>query len=192
MSACLPAPCDGSLQAIAATCLGPCIDHPFCFVGDYTPAPSQTINVLVKSSVFICLCLSFPRKYMHVDIANSPRCYFSKSILFSQTIFIYLFICLFMATPKAYGGSWARGQIGAATARLCHSHNSARPEPCLRVATYTTAHSNAGSLTHLARPGIKPASSWILVRFLSTEPWWELQKISLNAESNSSFEQRSR
>ena len=30
-------------------------------------------------------------------------------------------------------------------------------------ATYTTAHSNAGSLTHRARPGIKPTSSWVLV-----------------------------
>ena len=24
------------------------------------------------------------------------------------------------------------------------------------------------------RPGIEPASSWILVRFISAEPWWEL------------------
>ena len=29
--------------------------------------------------------------------------------------------------------------------------------------TYTTAHDNAGSLTHWARPGIRPASLWILV-----------------------------
>ena len=42
-------------------------------------------------------------------------------------------------------------------------------------ATYTTALSNAGSLTHWARPGIEPASSWMLVRFFSGEPWWELQ-----------------
>ena len=34
-------------------------------------------------------------------------------------------------------------------------------------ATYTTAHSNAGSLTHWARPGIEPVSSWILARFVS-------------------------
>ena len=42
------------------------------------------------------------------------------------------------------------------------------------VLTYTTPHSNAGSLTHRARPGIKPASSWILVGFLTAEPQWEL------------------
>ena len=32
-------------------------------------------------------------------------------------------------------------------------------------ATYTTAHGNAGSLTHRGKPGIEPASSWTLVRF---------------------------
>ena len=34
-------------------------------------------------------------------------------------------------------------------------------------ATHTTAHSNAGPLTHQAVPGIRPASSWILVRFVT-------------------------
>ena len=40
--------------------------------------------------------------------------------------------------------------------------------------TYTTAHSNADPLTCWARPGIEPVSSWIIVRFISTEPQWEL------------------
>ena len=30
------------------------------------------------------------------------------------------------------------------------------------------SHSNAGSVTHWVRPGIKPESSWFLVRFVST------------------------
>ena len=41
-------------------------------------------------------------------------------------------------------------------------------------ATYTTAHSNAGSLAHWTGPGIKPVSLWLLVRFVSSEPWQEL------------------
>ena len=41
-------------------------------------------------------------------------------------------------------------------------------------ATYTPAHINAGFLTHWARPGMEPAFSWILVRFVSAEPWREL------------------
>ena len=36
--------------------------------------------------------------------------------------------------------------------------------------TYTTAHHNAGSLTHWARPGIKPASLWLLVGLITAEP----------------------
>ena len=46
---------------------------------------------------------------------------------------LFLFFCLFAfprATPMAYGGSQARGQIGAVATGLHHSH------------------SNAGSLTH--------------------------------------------
>ena len=53
-----------------------------------------------------------------------------------------------------------------------------QPQPCrIRAvsAAYTTAHSNAGSLTYWGRPGIEPTSSWILVRFVSDAPWWELQ-----------------
>ena len=40
--------------------------------------------------------------------------------------------------------------------------------------TYTTAQGNAGSLTHWVRPGIKPATSWFLVRFVFAVPRWEL------------------
>ena len=52
-----------------------------------------------------------------------------------------------------------------------------QPQQCsFRAAcvTYTTTHSNAGSLIHWTRPGIEPMSSWILVRFITTEPQWEL------------------
>ena len=33
--------------------------------------------------------------------------------------------------------------------------------------TYTTAHSNTGSLTHRARPGIEPSTLWFLVGFVN-------------------------
>ena len=46
------------------------------------------------------------------------------------------------------------------------------PEPQQRriwavSATCTTAHSNAGRLTHWERPRIEPATSWFLVRFIN-------------------------
>ena len=109
------------------------------------PANSQTI---------LSLLLPFP--------LPSPTSY----------LFIYLFILLFKAAPAVYGGSQARGLIGDTAAGLHRSQSSAGSK--LDLATYTTAHSHTGSLTHCVRPGIKPATSWLLVRFLSTAPWWEL------------------
>ena len=41
-------------------------------------------------------------------------------------------------------------------------------------ANNTTAHGNTGALIHRARPGIEPASSWILVGFISAVPQQEL------------------
>ena len=57
------------------------------------------------------------------------------------------FVLLSTATLVAYGGSQARGRIQAAG--LCHSHSNTGAELCLQP-TYTTAHSNARSLTHLS------------------------------------------
>ena len=89
-----------------------------------------------------------------------------------QRVFSYLFIYLpFRAAPAAYGISQARGQIRAVAA--CHSHSNARSEPCLWS---TPTQGNAGYLTHWARPGIKPESSWILVKFFTTEPQQELPR----------------
>ena len=48
-------------------------------------------------------------------------------------LFIYLSSLLsFRAAPAAYGGSQARGQIGATAAGLSQSHSNARSEPHLR------------------------------------------------------------
>ena len=52
-----------------------------------------------------------------------------------------------------------------------------QPQQCglwAAYATYTASHSNAGSLTHRARPGIEPTLLQIAVGFLTTEPWREL------------------
>ena len=73
--------------------------------------------------------------------------------------------------PMTQGSFQTRSQIEAVAVGLCHSQIQAMS------ATYTAVHSNAGSLTHWAKPGIEPASSWTLVRFLTTDPQWELPLI---------------
>ena len=94
-----------------------------------------------------------------------------KNTLYPCVILHRLLKCTFffglsMAAPAAYGGSQARGPIGAAAT------NRPTPEPQQHQiqatsAIYTTAHSNAGSPTHSARPGTEPASSWFLVGFVN-------------------------
>ena len=73
-------------------------------------------------------------------------------------ITLFFFFCLFRPAPVACGGFQARHWIGAVAASLCHSHAHLG-----HFASYSTAHGNARSLTHWVRPGIEPASSWILV-----------------------------
>ena len=81
----------------------------------------------------------------------------SELVLLLIVFFFFLIFCLFRAILAAHGGSHARSWTGAAATGLHHSH------------------SNAGSLTHWGRPGIESATWWVLVRFVSTEPRWELR-----------------
>ena len=76
-----------------------------------------------------------------------------SSAFFLFLFFLFLF-CLFRATHAAYGSSQARVLIRATAAGLRHSHTR--------------------SLTHWARPGIEPQTSWFLVRFVSAAPRQEL------------------
>ena len=80
---------------------------------------------------------------------------------------LLLLFFFFRAAPAAYGSSQAEDLIGAAAAGLHHSHSNMGSEPHLQPTPQLTT---ARSLTHWARPGIELASSWILVRFVTTEP----------------------
>ena len=75
--------------------------------------------------------------------------FFFFFFVFCLFVVVIVVVAISWAAPAAYGGSQARGLIGAVAAGLCHSH------------------SNARSLTHWARPGIEPATSWFLVGFVN-------------------------
>ena len=52
---------------------------------------------------------------------------------YSFVCFGFVFLPSLRAAPMAYGGSQARGLIGAVAAGLRQSHSNARSEPCLRT-----------------------------------------------------------
>ena len=95
-------------------------------------------------------------------------------LLIPQFYSIFLFIYLFIwATLAADGISQARCWVGAAAATLHHSHGNSGSMPHLQLTAQLMAMPR--SLTHWARPGIQPTSSWILVGFISVVPQPELQ-----------------
>ena len=94
--------------------------------------------------------------------------------------FLFFFVFgLFRAVPAAYGSSQAMDGIGA-----CICWPTPQPQQFqiqAASATYTTGHGNARSLTLWVRPGTEPASSWVLVRFVSTGPRQELLILKLTS-----------
>ena len=58
----------------------------------------------------------------------------NSSEFLKEKLFLFFVFCfgLSRAAPAAYGGSQARGQIGAVAASIHHSHSNARSEPRLR------------------------------------------------------------
>ena len=63
-----------------------------------------------------------------------------------------LFFGLFRAAPVAYGGSQARGLIGAAAAGLPQSHSNAGSEPYLQPTPQLTANQILNPLSKARDP----------------------------------------
>ena len=111
---------------------------------------SIAVNGLLKPPTIIVL-----PSVSHFKAVRSCLVYWGAPIL-GAYIFTIVISSFLGGTPISYGGSQARGLIGATAASLCHSH------------------SNAKSLTYWVSPEIEPATSCFLVGFVSTAPWWEL------------------
>ena len=75
--------------------------------------------------------------------------------------FFFFFFCLFAISLGRSHSIWRFP--GEGTSWSCSHRPTPEPQQCgIRAssATYTAAHGNAGSLTHWARPGIEPKTSW--------------------------------
>ena len=104
---------------------------------------------------------------------------FSLVALFLGEEDFFFFFLLFRTTLLAYGSSQTRGQIGATAAGKHHSHINTSSEPCLWPTPQLTAVPDPWPTV---RPRIKPTSSWILIRFISSEPQWNLGIFCLHQE----------
>ena len=100
-------------------------------------------------------------------------------VLSLSLFFFFFFFWIFFFFPGPHpwhmeGSSQAGGWIGAVAPSLCHSHSNQQRHIWAMLVIYTTAHGNSRSLTPWVRARIEPASSWMLVRFVITDPQWEL------------------
>lgn len=86
----------------------------------------------------------------------------------SFVVCVCVCVCFLGPYPRQYGSSQARGpiRIVAAQSQSCQIWAT--------CPTYTIVHGNPRSLIHWAGSGIKAASSWMLLRFVSAEPLHEL------------------
>ena len=78
----------------------------------------------------------------------TPSCFVFCSIVVKIYLrFTFFFFCFFRAPAMAYGGSQARGRIGAAAVSLHHSHSNMGSEPGLGRTPQLTARqdNNSGS-----------------------------------------------
>ena len=90
--------------------------------------------------------------------------------------FFFFFFFFFFILLTAFGSSQIRGCIRAISASPTHTHRTTRSKPHWQPTPQL--HSNTLSLTHWAKLGIEPASSWALDRFVTSEPQWELPRHS--------------
>ena len=79
----------------------------------------------------------------------------------------FLFLLLFTVVCATHGSSQARGCIRAAAVSLRHKHSNHQIRSMFVTYSMTCGNSGSTGSTYWVRPGIEPASSRILVRFLT-------------------------
>ena len=122
-------------------------------------ASSEVKTVFLQRDEVIARLLSKWQSSIPVFTASKTRC----SVWEEESSFFFLvFLCHFRV----------RGPIGAVATGLHQSHSNAGSDLCLQPTSQLMA---SQILNPLSKAGIEPASSWVPVRLLTTEPQRELQ-----------------
>ena len=132
---------------------------------------------MAKSKILtLCLDLFFCQSLPTPALENQLFLFLFLRCAGNHTLIFILFYFVFFLGPYYWHME---------IPRLGLNQNCSRwPTPQLQqwwiwawFSTFTTAHSNARSLTHWERPEIEPASLWMLIRFVSTEQGRELREL---------------
>ena len=94
-----------------------------------------------------------------------------RNLIFFLFVFCFLFFCFFWCCflgPHLQHMKVPR--LGVPNRSCSHWPTPQHHGTRAASSTYTIAQGNTGSLTHWVRPGMEPASSWLLVSFVSAEP----------------------
>ena len=152
----------------------------YCLVGRIN---SQRRLCLIHSlpSNLVIFCLKDQRGDFKWLLPTYPLCclYWSSIPIMVRILpWLILFFFFFFLGLNL----WQMKFLGWGSNQSCSSRPIPQPQQhWIRSlsATYTTACSDAGSLTHWARPGIKPTSSWTLC--------WVRNPLSHNRNSTLSY-----
>ena len=151
------------------TCVVQCVYIFIIALSSWQIDPFITIKYLssndfILKSILYDVCIATMTLLTVCMVYLFPSSYFQPVCVFESFLKIFLFYFIFcFSGPHMWHMQVPR--LGA--------------ELELQRPAYITAYSNTGSLTHWAKPEIKPASSWMLVRFVSTDPRREPVFLSL-------------
>ena len=129
------------------------------------------VSFSIESWEFYWVCESYILDANH----SSDMCF--SNIFFSACDFIFILTVFQWAEILFFLGSHPWYMEVPRLGGLHHSHINAGSKLYLRPIPQLLA-------TPDSRPGIEPATSWFLVGFVSSVPWWELQEFLILMESH--------
>ena len=129
-------------------------------------------------SMFILFTTTMSKR----NFGGLPQKYNIGFWFFSVRVCVFLFFFFFFFFFFFYGFTcsiWKFPGWGSNQSYSCLSMPQPQQNGTWATAAIlnTTAQGNARSLTHCARLGTEPASSWILVKFVSAAPQQELHNV---------------
>ena len=120
-------------------------------------------SLIDKAVVRLFKCVYWP---FSLQFSEMTLCLLHFCLFFFFSLFYFFIFCFFLGL---HPWNMEVPRLGVD----CWPMPLPQPHQCqIRAVpvTYTTVHGNAGSLTHGARAGIKPATSWFLVGVISAAP----------------------